>query len=419
MILRILRRICCVFLALTVPGHLFAQADACNVERKAGSHALDEYTWKQLNAIYEDVGEERYEEAFEDLNRIRERAGRDAYLQAVVDQALAQVEWARGNYAESLRYFEQALTLDVLPDPVHFALMYQVAQLYYMQERDDEALEILNLWLCKVPEDRVTAAAWVLKASILVRRQDYPGVLQAIGTAIGMDENPKEQWFQLKLAAHYELRQYPEAADTLETLVVRWPGQKRYWTQLSQLYYQMNSNDRALAVMALAYRRNLLDQPADISYLSSLYSNTDVPYKAAQVLETGIADGIVPPTRRNWTLVADSWYAAEELEKALAAYDEAGEVADDGEIDLRRSHILVDLERWSEARAALNRALQKGGLDEWKMGEAHLLRGIAHFHLGETDQAIVDWQLAESHEKTRASASQWMKHLHEERQREP
>jgi tetratricopeptide (TPR) repeat protein len=405
-------------LLLLVPLASVAQSDRCQVKRDVGTQALEELTWKQLNSISEDIGEENYDEAYEDLQKLMRRASRDKYLQAILKQMLAQVEWSRGNFDPALSYFEEAVALDTLPDQTHFALMYQIAQLYYMKDRFDEALEKLELWFCTVPDEKVTALAYVLKASIHVQKEDWPQVLSAIDAAIAMDEDPKQNWYALKLAAHYEMEQYPQVAETLEILISRWPEVKRYWIQLSQIYYKLKQDERSLAVLALAYRKNLLDSSTDLTYLSSLYSNADVPYKAAEVLEKGIKDGIVKGNRSNWVMVADSWYAAEELEKALVAFEEGGRAAEDGNIDLRRGYILVDLERWPEALDALTRALDKGGLNERQTGEAHLLRGMAHFNLGDFDRASADWGRAGRYDKTRAAARQWMNHLREERLRQ-
>jgi tetratricopeptide (TPR) repeat protein len=394
-----------------------AQADACGVERDAGTRALDELAWKQLNAIYEKVSGEEYDEARDDLLKMLGRAGRDAYLRAILNQALAQVEWSRGNYTESLGYFEKAIELDVLPDQAHFTLMYQIAQLYFMQNRYDEALEKLDLWFCKSPPEEVTSAAYVLQASIYARKDDYAGALQAIDRAISMDQDPKEPWYQLKLAAHYELEQYPRAADALEIMIGRWPERKIYWTRLSQIYVRLKQDDRALAVQALAYRNGLLDQQADLLYLSSLYRHSQVPLKAAKVLQAGIESGVVEASKYHWTVVAESWYAAEELEKSLLAYERAGKVADDGDIDLRRGYILVDLEHWPDALESLDRALQKGGLDERQTAEVYLLRGITQFNLGNFEKAGSDWARASRYDKTREAARQWINHLQEERRR--
>ena len=400
-----------------VTMNAWAQAGQCGVERKVEARALNELTWKQLNRVYEDVGKEQYDSAFDDLQNMLRRAGKDSYLQAVLYQALAQVEWSRKNYDASLAHFEKAVELDTLPDQTHFALMYQIAQLYFMKDRFEDSLEALDLWFCKVPADSVTSHAWVLKASINMQRENYPAALEAIDTAIAMDEDPKESWYQVKLAAHFELQQFSQAAQTLELMIERWPEKKSYWMQLSQIYYKLNNEDRALAVIALAYRKGMLDKESDILYLSSLYSNSDVPYQAAEVLEKGIRDGLVKSTKSHWTMVAETWYNAEELEQSLAAFVEAGRVAPDGDIDLRRGFILVDLERWSEALAALNDAIEKGGLGDRRTAEAHLLRGMANFNLDRFDAASTDWGRASRYEGTRDAARQWMNHLREERLR--
>jgi len=401
-------------LALAPAGRAYGQ---CDVEREVEARALDELTWKQLNRVYETVGEERYDEAYDNLQTMLGRAARDEYLQAVLHQAVAQVEWSRENFDAALFHFEKAVELDTLPNQAHFALMYQIAQLYFMKERYREALAALDQWFCAVPADQVTSHAYVLKASINVQMEDYPAALEAIDAAIAMDPDPKESWYLTKLAAHYELEQFPQAAGTLEILVARWPDKKAYWVQLSQIYYRIEQRDRALATMALAWRKGLLDKETDITYLSSLYMDANVPFKAAEVLEQGIRDGLVEPTRSHWTTVAETWYTAEEMKKSLAAFREAGAVDPDGEIDLRRAFILVDLEDWRAALEALDDALRKGGLDQRRTGEAYLLRGMTHFNLDDFEAASADWTRSARYENTRNAARQWMNHLREERQR--
>jgi len=394
-----------------------AQMAECEEVRKVEAKAMNELSWRQLNAIYEDVGDERYDDAFNDLRKMLGRAGRDSYLEAILNQALGQVEWARENYDEALGYFEKAVGLDTLPNQTHFALMYQLAQLYYMKERYDKALDRLDLWFCQSPEENITAEAWVLKAYIHAVRENYSEAQAAIERAIAVAEDAREAWYQLKLVTHFELKQYPEAAETLEILISKRPDRKEYWMQISQVHFMLKQDEKALAVLSLAERSNLLGDETDVIYLSSLYSNSELPYKAAWVLETGIQDGRVAPSQANWTLVADAWYAAEELDKSLKAYEKAGEAAEDGEIDLRRGYILIDLERWQAALQSLNEALRKGGLGERKMGEAFLLRGMAQFNLGDLDGAGADWERAQQYERTRDAASQWISHLQDERRR--
>ncbi|MDZ4728666.1 MAG: tetratricopeptide repeat protein [Xanthomonadales bacterium] len=413
-----------IFLAVCASALLFTsfelqaqQAAQCGQKREVGAQAMDEATYKQLNEVYELVGEEKYNEAYNGLRKLLDRSGKDDYLQAILYQALAQVEWSRNNFDPALQYFEKAVQLNALPDQAHFALMYQIAQLYYMKERYDDALNRLDLWFCTAPKEKITSSAYVLKASINANKKDYASALTAIEQAISMEKEPKENWYQLKLASHYELEQFPQAAATLEIMISKWPEKKSYWTQLTQIYYKLKQDDKALSVLALAYRKKLLDSQGDIIFLSSLYSNANVPYKSAEVMQKGITSGVVAATDRHWALVADTWYAAEEMENALAAYEKAGTAARTGDIDLRRGYILVDMERWTPAQEALSAAISKGGLDERKTGEAYLLRGMAEFNLGNFDSASADWGRASKYPKARDAALQWMNHLEEERRR--
>jgi tetratricopeptide (TPR) repeat protein len=400
----------------SLPGQTLAQASECGKERGKTSVALDEVTWNRLNDVYEDVGEELYDDAYEKLQKMNLRKHGD-YLEAVLAQALAQVEWARSNYDAALMHFEKAVAVDALPDLTHFSLMYQIAQLYYMKERYDEALDKLALWMCKVPEEKIIAGSYVLKASIYAQKQDWKNVIPAIETAISMSDEPKEGWYQLKLASHFELEQFPKAAQTLEILIQSWPDKLVYWVQLSQIYYKLKMDDAALSVMALAYRRNMLEKQTDLMYLSNLYSNNDVPFKAAEVLQKGMEGGFVESSTGNWTMAADAWYAAEEMEYALAAYEKAGQASDDGEIDLRRAYILVDMERWSEASEALEAAFEKGGINDRKTGEAYVLQGMSEFNLGNYDKASTAWGRASKYPKVKKAAQQWMNYLREERAR--
>ena len=149
----------------------------------------------------------------------------------------------------------------------------------------------------------------------------------------------------------------------------------------------------------------------------SLYSNQDVPFKAAAALQKGIEDGIVEGSEKHWTMVADAWYAADAAENALAAYEHAGKASTKGDIDLRRAYILVDMERWDEAVEALEAAIEKGGLKERKFGEAYLLLGMSEFSLGNFSEASTAWGRASKYPKQKKAAQQWMNHMREERAR--
>lgn len=396
---------------------LAAQEIGCPEQRNARTGALDELTWNRLGSIYQAISEEKYTGARADLQKMLGRTEHDPYLRAIIYQALAYIDSSLEKPGSALGFYEKAINTDALPDPAHYAAMLQAARLQFRQKNYGTALAWLDTWFCSAPPESAAADAHAFRAFILFDQSKYAAALVDMDWAIRLQDEPDAAWYQLKLAAHYELEQYSEVADTLQDMIVIWPSEKTYWTRLSQAYDQLGNTDKSLAVQALAYRSGLLDQQSDIIYLSNLYSRAGVPLKAAEVIESGIENGMVEPTRHHWKMVAEAWYAADEPERSLAAFDAAGKMASDGRVDLRRAYILVELERWQAALDSLNMALEKGGLDERGMGRAALLRGITQFNLGNLDAASTDWARAEQYEPTREAARQWRKFLQGVRRR--
>ncbi len=66
----------------------------CGIERKIQVKGFtNEVVYKRLSRIYEDIGEEKYAEAYPQLLQLTERT-RSPYEKAVIEQALAQVAWS-------------------------------------------------------------------------------------------------------------------------------------------------------------------------------------------------------------------------------------------------------------------------------------------------------------------------------------
>ena len=96
----------CVLAASAIfSAPVLAQADGCGVVREVKPTPLDEQTWKRMNDIYEDVGEENYDLAYEKLIAMTERTRGSEYLKAIIQQLLGQVQWARENYDAALKAF--------------------------------------------------------------------------------------------------------------------------------------------------------------------------------------------------------------------------------------------------------------------------------------------------------------------------
>jgi len=402
-------------LLLTVSPVAFAQTGSetlsCGEEREIEPGLMTEQTYNRMNEAFEMIGEEEYDAAYDELDNLR-KARLSDFEKASVEQAMGFITAQREQYEAAIRHFSEAVRLNQLPNQTHFEMILQIAQLYNVLERYDEALEQLDFWFCVSTEEaKKVAEVWVLKASLHLQQDDYPEALSAMNQAIEIAEDVPESWYRLKLGILLELEEYRLAVDVVKILIEIDPDRKEYWSQLSGIYMELDENRNAMATLHLAYRRGLLDRGSEFTQLAGLLQQMDAPRLAAEVMQDGLEKGIIERTSNNWEMTAGAWYEARELDRSLEAYEQAGELSDSGKIDFQRASIMTAEENWEGTLEAANRALQKGDLTESQEGTAHLLVGMAQFNLDNLDQAEQAFIRAANYGTLRSAAREWLNHI--------
>lgn len=383
-----------------------------NPERKpAGAvGVMTEAQGKKIERYSEFIADEKYNEARSGLNAMLERLNeRDAYVLAIVYQLLGHLESTAGTYSKAAEYFKKSIDTDAMPNSTHFNMMLQRAQLLMIEGNHRGGLKALDDYFKVV--DEIPDSAFAIKANAHAQLEEFREVKKAIKQAISLADKPKESWYQLLLAAHSELSEYREMADVLQILIGLSPEKKTYYMQLSSVYFTLKEDKNALAALVLAYENDVMDKETDYMQLFKMYSFNDIPYKAGQVLLKALQDGHVESNFEHWKQLGQTWYNARELDKALAAYDKASEYAKDGEIDITRAYLYVDMEKWSKAVESIQSALQKGGLDDNKTGNAWLMLGMSQASLKNYTQARNAFNKASNYKKSRNNAQQWLNHL--------
>lgn len=364
---------------------------------------------KRITRYSEMLADEQYAEARSGLNSMVEKSGVSAYVAAVVYQLLGHIDSLQGNYASSAANFKKSIDLDAMPNTTHFQMMLQRAQLLMLGDDHRAGLQALEQYMSIV--DEIPDSAFAIKANAHVQLEQFREAKAAIKQAIQLSDQPKETWYQLLLAVHSELSEYQEMADVLRTLITIAPNKKVYWMQLHSVLFTLKKDKESLAVWEMAYIKGLFDKESDYMQLFKLYSYNEVPYKAGDILQKSLEQGRVESNFKNWKQLGQVWYGARELKKALGAYEKASEFATDGEMDLTRSYLYVDLEQWSKAVSSINSAIQKGGLDENKTGNAWLMLGMSHASLKQYAKARNAFNNALKYQKSRNNAEQWLSHL--------
>jgi tetratricopeptide (TPR) repeat protein len=340
------------------------------------------------------------------------------FEQATVQQAMGFIAAQREQYRDAIRYFSDAIRLDVMRNETHFEMILQVAQLHNALGEYERALEQLDFWFCVSNEEaHKVAEVWVLKASLHLQNEDWEEALAAIDEALTLAEEPEEQWYRLKLGILLELERYDPAVDVVKTLIGIDPDRKNYWLQLAGIQMELDAPEQAMVALRLAYRRGLLDRGSEYTQLAGLLQELDVPRQAAEVMQEGLEKGLIENTARNWEATAGAWFQARELNEALSAYERAGELSDSGRIDFQRASIMTAEEDWPGVLEAAGRALDKGDLTEMQEGNAHLLVGMAQFNLGHFERAEQAFNRAANYGKLQSAALEWLNHIEQTRDR--
>lgn len=398
-------------LCVQTPAHAAKEDD--KKESGGGTGLITQTTYRYLQNIQELMGEEKYEEALEDLRKLKERT-KNEYETAVVFRTIAFVHIYREEYREAIPPLEKALEMGAFNEDQLKSALYNLGQLYATIGDYENVISTLERYFDKVEEPQ--PKAYILMAQAHVELENYRKAVPYGEKGIELAEEPVENYYNLLLAAYNELNMLQKMSGLLEEMVTYWPDKMRYWWQLFGVYMELERDGDATAVLASAYHKGLFKEESHYKNLTRMYLLQQAPFRGAKVLIDGLEKGVVEKTKDNYRLLATAWTQAKEWDEALGAFEQAAKLDEDGELFLRMAQIQQMRANWAGVKESADNALQKGGLDEEDIGKAYLLRGQYHAENKQYDQALEAFRQARRYEDTQERARQWIRYIREESQ---
>ena len=376
---------------------------------------------KQVQKAQEAIDLKDNASAKEILADALQKKGINDYERAVVWQLTAMIAFDEDDTRGTIRAYEQILRYkDSIPVALELNILYGLSQLYYSIDDYDSALKFVKLWEPRAGEF-VGVSQLTYLSQLYYVRNEFPQTIDYIERTIALAETldtveVKENWYGLKLSAHWELNQFSKVRDTLETLLIGWP-KPRYWIQLAGVYQELGDENSFYSLMEAAYKQGFLDDnEAQLVNVAQIQVSRDAPIKCAWVLERGFreeriektADNLrtlgqcymqagdfglaIEPLQASATLKkeADLWFqvgqvqmAEEDLKGAVSAFDNALEAyakdnrsnAADKQFStmMLRVQALIELKRYKEAHAAFKvaskaakKSKQKKTVRQWR-----------------------------------------------------
>ena len=396
-----------------VPTGMFdAQAQETREKKEKPKGRRSQVLSKRAFAIVEDaqnrLAEEDYIGALSLLQQIRDGAKFSAYEKAVALQTEGFVHADQGNYAKTIQAFEKAANSGDLPPRVVSDLIYNLAQLNLAEGRSARALDYITRWFATV-EGEPTADAYGLKAQIHLVMGDLAAAEQTVRKALSKVEEPRQNWTRLLLSVLLQQERYGEARPILEDAALRWPSVKAFWQQLTAVYYEVKQEELAFVTQQIMHRQNMLKTSKELSSMAQLYLYHDIPIKAARVLQTGLDDGSIEKTEKNYELLAQAYMHAREWDKAIKPLTAAAEKSDKGRFYEQLGQSYLQDEKWRDAEQAFVKALEKGGLRD--AANTWLLLGITRTRVEKWDAAIAAFRKAGDDDETAKDAFRWIRSI--------
>lgn len=352
------------------------------------------------------------------------------YDRAVLLQIRAQVFLNQGNFADAIAPMEQSLELSdnngFFDASLTREFLYFLCQLYYQQSVEVSTLaerqaamqksyDYLQRWLAALQaptEDNYIFASSLIytQATLDPENPDTTKLSEAEELArkgLHSAIRPKEQLYMLLLAIEQIRGNWQPIAKTLELLVSKNPGNATYWQQLLGVYLTLAGQEknpeaafqysvRAILTIERAQAQGFMQESRDHFNLIGLYLNLQRFAEAAERLQSGLDSGKIESERKNWELLASAWQQVRQEEKAIGALQQAiTHFPQEGQLEHQLAHIHYAREESDLARTHLQRAIEKGNLDN--PGQTCLFLAFLDYDAEQFDAATAWLKQARQH----------------------
>ena len=362
-------------------------------------------TYKKLTDAQELLAEENVDDAILSLKSWLEELDEDSLDKALTLQTLGYAEMSKERFEVAIGYLRASLDTGKLPESVKYNVGYMVAQLHAALGEYDQALSFAEEWF--VTLEAPSPTQFIFMANAYAQTGRFEAAIPYAESAIRASSEPRENWYQLVVAAHFKLENYAEAAENLRTLVATWPEKISYWEQLASTYIALDEEEKAFAVLRLAWLDERIEKESTLKSMAQLALSRGVPEHAAMILEAGFARRIIDRNASLVGLQARAWAAAKEYEEAIRVYRQLAKIEESGEPLLKATRLYLEMEKWSDAELAILDAMQ-AGIE--KSGEGYLMLGMALAEQNKFEQSFDAFGRAANFDDTKRRAKQWLRY---------
>ena len=359
------------------------------------------------------IDNENYEKALKELetgDKNYFRGGRT--YEAALNYQLYGIYYAvQSQYTNSIPWFEKALASGKMPRIGEQEVRFMLAQAYFMTGQYKNVIPLLEEFISvgekyKYP---VSARVNLLMSYSHGRIEQLEQAYFHITIANKKSDKPQKDWIEYAFGIAMKLEKLDDAEDLGTRLLYLDPNNKKYWNQVSALYFTKEFEIDSLAALELGYENNTIDKEEDYLLLAKYYLYQKSPLKSIMVINDGIKKKIIAENEENLKLLSSSYFYSRDLKNGIEILVKAEKISDDPDLSFRLGTYAFDNEQYKLAISSFNIAKKRGWDDI--PGRIELIKGISYFELEDIDKAKENLQLAKNFEDTKDTADGWLSYI--------
>lgn len=262
------------------------------------------------------------------------------------------------------------------------SLRLLLGQLLLMNNKPLEAINELRIWADQVSEPRSSELSMLGYAHLQL--EQFAEAIAIFERILQSAEIINDQWIEVLAYAYSRNQQSDQATALIDRVIAEQPGENRWWRQLSNIFTLLEDYDAAAASLIIADMVNTLNYENG-RRLAGLFSMLNMPADAAEIMSLSIQRHPDEHSYDDQMMLAELWMLARETELAIAAFERARPMAEDGEPSLRIAQLHLQWERYEQASAALRQAIAAYG--EATPDEVWYLQGVVEINLDNLEAA--------------------------------
>jgi tetratricopeptide (TPR) repeat protein len=326
------------------------------------------------------------------------------YEISLINQILGFIELERDNMPAAIAYLQTALEAGGLNNNQHYQIMQNIGQMQFGEEDYAGAIATMTRFLEETRSDATTAIA--IRGNAFYRAERYEEAVADLRKAMTLSDKPESAISQMLMASLFELGQTDEAAVVAADLLQREPDNASLVRNLAAIYANAEKVDKSIEILQSGLDRGVTNTDRDYIELAKMYRFAEQDQRAAELLNSGLTAGAITASLDVYKTIGEAYYFSDNTEAAVDAYGKADELSTDGEMALNQARALYELERWTEVKAAVNRAISKGVR---RTGDAYVILGAAEFGLNNEAGGLNAYREAAKYPETKDSAEAFLR----------